>query len=631
MSQSNEYFSSTEIKRIDEHKRFTAERYLKTTDYNPTAKELPQKGKEFFDSGTQQSATKRKSTLGQKLRKRVSQGTAKAATTSVATTVAAAVGGVVALSTIFAPTPTIDLPQLDVGHNYVSYTIVAEDLQEDMYYFVEIASPYDSYTNDIVEGENQNTVEGLRQGMEYDLTVKGVDATEQQQTTTTYFKKTFYTSFEEVAPPEPPYIPPEPPVVTPETTFALAENLRLTAQNMYSIDYSLENVPDGELFINQLTFYAQYDGQPEMELECFYPALDGTGSYAIEVPWGTSTIDVYAITTITTSEGEQTYQTQPITYTLDTTPQLQLLGTKAHLHNSDYNNTIEVELDFAYSAPDDANVIVQDVSSASVTDAIYTWYNGSLDIVLGQTDNGTLHTFSYYLADGEGHQLTTPQTVTVDSSVTGAWDSFNYLNPTSVTKTYVKHGDNYLENLYIDVQFASSDPDVYYQIVHAGYGDEAVYNTNQPIAVIENVVEPTWLIYNICKDVDGVTYVLYNVAPSGDTASEPYFSSDITEHETGYTVTIRLPDYMPFETDNIQVTVQFEDGTLQTVDIDASQIVANPDYYAYEFTVETQQLPLTIWMSVGIAPSYNDYDTISTQIEMVGTPYKYQEYLIYGG
>ncbi len=627
MSNVKEYFSSQEIKKFDEHKRFTAERYLKVTDYNPTAKELPQKGKEFFGEQTPTTTTKPQSTLGKRLRKNMANTAAKATTTTVATTVAAAVGGVVVLSTMFAPTPAIDLKTLEAGHNYVSYTITADDLQEDMYYFVEIANPYDIYTNELVEGENQQTVEGLRQGMAYDLTVKGVDIDEPQNATTTYFKKTFYTAFEEVVPPD---LPVDPPVVTPETTFALAENLRLTAQNMYSIDYSLENVPDGELFINQLTFYAQYDGQPEMELECFYPALDGTGSFAIEVPWGTSTIDVYATTTITTSEGEQTYHTQPITYTLDTTPQLQLISTKVQLHNEDYNYTTEVDLDFAYSAPEDASVIVQDISSAGVTDAIYTWYNGTFDIVLGQTDNGTLHTYSYYLVDSEGNQLTTPQTVTVDSSVTGTWDSFNYLNPNSITKTYTKYGDTYLENLYIDVQFASSDPDVYYQIVHAGYGDETEFNTRQPIAVIENTVQPTWIIYNICKDVDGVTYVLYNVAPSGDTASEPYFSSDITEHETGYTVTVQLPDYIPFERDTIKVTVQFEDGTLQTVDIDASQIVENAELYAYEFSLETQQLPIAIWMSIGVAPSYNDFDTISTQIEMAGTPYKYQEYLIYG-
>ena len=66
----------------------------------------------------------------------MTQNTATAATTSVATTVAAAVGGVVVLSTMFAPTPTIDLQTLDAGHNFVSYTITAEDLQEDIYYFV---------------------------------------------------------------------------------------------------------------------------------------------------------------------------------------------------------------------------------------------------------------------------------------------------------------------------------------------------------------------------------------------------------------------------------------------------------------------------------------------------------------
>ena len=143
MSNVKEYFSSQEIKKFDEHKRFTAERYLKVTDYNPTAKELPQKGKEFFDQAQAESTQKQKSTIGQKLRKNMTQTTAKAATTSVATTVAAAVGGVVVLSTMFAPTPTIDLQTLDAGHNVVSYTITAEDFQEDIYYFVEIANPYD--------------------------------------------------------------------------------------------------------------------------------------------------------------------------------------------------------------------------------------------------------------------------------------------------------------------------------------------------------------------------------------------------------------------------------------------------------------------------------------------------------
>ena len=139
MSKVNEYFTSTEFKKIDEHKKFTAERYLKTTDYNPTAKELPQKGKEFFEQASD-STPKQKSTIGQKLRKKMSQNATKATTTSAATTVAAAVGGVVVLSSMFAPMPIIDLQNMDVGNNYVSYTITAEDLQEDMYYFIEIAN-----------------------------------------------------------------------------------------------------------------------------------------------------------------------------------------------------------------------------------------------------------------------------------------------------------------------------------------------------------------------------------------------------------------------------------------------------------------------------------------------------------
>jgi len=613
LSQVNEYFSSTEIKKVDEHKRFTAERYLKVTDYNPTAKELPQKGKEFFDSGTQQSATKRKSTLGQKLRKKMAQGTAKTTTTTVATTVAAAVGSVVVLSTMFAPTPNIDLPQLDVGQDYVTYTIVADDLQEEMYYFVEISNPYDTYTNDLVEGENTQTVTGLRQGMAYNLAVKGVD--EQKQTSTTYFKQSFYTTANKA------------------TTFTLADTLRLSGENVYSVDYALTNEVDQSIVIDQMYFYVTFDNLPEEKLECYYPAYNGVGSFEITVPWGTTSLQMYATAYVSTADGVESYQTSSLTYAVDTAPTLHLLDTRVHLHDNDYNNSTEVDLTFAYSAPEGSNVIVQDVSAASVTDAIYTWYNGTYEIALGQTDSDTLHTFSYYLVDSDGNQLTTPQHVTVDSSITGEYQSFNYSNPGDVTKTYTKHGDGYLTNLYINLNFSTTDPDVYYQIAHSAYGYETYYTSRQPIAAIENTYESTGFEYFVCKDVNDITYVLYYVVPSGatDDSTAWNLSCNVVANEADYLIEVAISNAIKFTTEGMQIKIVYEDETQQIFKVDADDVVYSEDSYQHVISITTTQEPFEVWLAVGTNSAYNDYDLINQQIETIGTPYKYEEHQLYGG
>ena len=152
-------------------------------------------------------------------------------------------------------------------------------------------------------------------------------------------------------------------------------------------------------------------------------------------------------------------------------------------------------------------------------------YDLFYDIYIPYENSGEI-TLSYYLSNERGEELSSEQTIIVDTTFEGINYNFNYKNPGDVGITYNSNGSI---NLYIDTNFMCEDEDVYYQIKLINYDLNLTlyYTFKEEIAIITNLPNTNYgITYEVCKDINDIQYSFMNVTPSG------------TINETNYDYTI---------------------------------------------------------------------------------------------
>ena len=120
-------------------------------------------------------------------------------------------------------------------------------------------------------------------------------------------------------------------------------------------------------------------------------------------------------------------------------------------------------------------------------------------------------TYTMYLSNENGDKLSNEVAITVDASLEIPKPEFNmiYRNPNEVAVTY--NGDGTV-NLYIKTDFESSDEEVYYQV---RVGNKR-YRSRERVIEITDLEDKSYGIeYDVCKDINGVQYSLFNYHPSG--------------------------------------------------------------------------------------------------------------------
>lgn len=106
------------------------------------------------------------------------------------------VASVVMFTNLVFNTAEFELLEIIEGYDSVSYNLYADNLEEDVDYYINISNSKEIYQFKIVDGENINSIEDLIHNTVYDFVVIGVDAT--NGTSVEYFSIKFYTTAKEL-------------------------------------------------------------------------------------------------------------------------------------------------------------------------------------------------------------------------------------------------------------------------------------------------------------------------------------------------------------------------------------------------------------------------------------------------
>ena len=103
-----------------------------------------------------------------------------------------------------------------------------------------------------------------------------------------------------------------------------------------------------------------------------------------------------------------------------------------------------------------------------------------------------------------------------------------YLAGTNPSEIGITYNDDGTINMYIPTQFEADMDELYYQIT---IGDIR-YTSRDKIARIEGIPNiPYAVIYDVCIDIDGKTYSIFNTVPSGMANEEySYFDANLVDN-----------------------------------------------------------------------------------------------------
>ena len=228
------------------------------------------------------------------------------------------------------------------------------------------------------------------------------------------------------------------------------------------------------------------------------------------------------------------------------------------------------------------------ISEYYYNDAFVIYYNATGEI-----------TYTMYLSNENGDKLSTEALVTIDTSVEKPTPEYNmiYTNPGDVGVTY---NDDGTINMYFVTNFETTDEELYYQV---RVGDKR-YISREKILEITSLQDKTYSIeYDICKDINGKQYSIYNIYPSG-TANDSFI-------ENGYAIeyasdtTLNLQFYlglMYFDLNSIKIIA----STGEEISLSESDFIYDSENRVHKATITFKEIVeyATIYMDAN--PSYGD-------------------------
>ena len=189
----NEYNYFDETQNFQEYQKID---YIK----NPNNKEIYSPNSEVLisneygeDKLKKRSSIKKDTSAIRKLVQKVTE-TASSIAGGIAATATVAVTSIILFTSIVINPPKIELLNLDVGYDYVSYNLYIDEMNESMEYYSIVSNNDDSYEFELTEGENKTTVYNLKHGLEYELSVIGIGNEDGE--VVKYYNKKFYTNIE---------------------------------------------------------------------------------------------------------------------------------------------------------------------------------------------------------------------------------------------------------------------------------------------------------------------------------------------------------------------------------------------------------------------------------------------------
>ncbi len=492
-----EFYYSKEYNSTTEYKTITAEAYT-------ASKEIADIGEEIAKSGEEMTTTSKKTVT----KKKDSQSFVKSLLNSikgVAVTATVAVAAVVGVTTV-APSPKVDLLELNAGGTYVEYVISVAKMQSDLQYYVVISTSNEDDIRFLVEGEGvyNNKAEGLKPEWEYSLSFVSYDETWGERV---YFEKTFQTT---------------------EKTNDYPEE-------------DLPEIPQYAVGISKVTALALN----EVRIDFWSKNLEADCNVELQIDYGNPNDNTTVMVTkrdlergyVTLSilETATSFTVQPILKYGENQEEMQFTA-----FESDLSNCFEVDVKvntlthqvLLFLKGSTANASYVEISGSSnlqeyVMQEISIDYDSMLDLL----------EYTIVLTDEMGEKLTNEVNLTINISPqpVGGY-VFNYKNPNDVGITYNEDGTI---NVYIKTDFESADEKIYYEVQ---LGNKR-FISRESIFVAEALPDDIYtLIYRICYDYNGVQYYVNEIVPSG--VVNEFYAGYMPNYElVGNTFTITVYDY----------------------------------------------------------------------------------------
>ncbi len=547
-----EHYYSKEYNVTTEYQAFPAEVYIKPKEQNYLGLENAKTGTEatpLQNSNTKNKTQKHQSSsLIEKLFNSI-----KGVATATTVVAVAVVGSAV----ISSSTPKVELVNFEVKNTSVQYEMVIDDIDYDKEYSIVISTTNEEDIEFSVSdnGVYESVVEGLKPEWEYSLSFVSFD---EYLGKTVIFEKVFQTFKELSLPPEEPSLPPEEP------------NYQLTVTGV-----SLVGIDEAEVYFN---FDNLDETCSEIYFELEYSAdIEKDSIYLEESDFIKGYVTLYLI-------GDYN--------SFSLTPIIEYEDGQKKKEFATYNHTFENELDidvfvdtqsgevvfYLKSLSKGASrVVVEDVITGEIVyeDRLYfqptVYYN--------ENSPSTLN-YKVYLVNEDGLKISNDCLVEIDTNFTLNSDFvFNYKNPSEVGITY--NNDETI-NVYIQTDFSSENEDLYYQVK---IGEMRFKSREKIFEAIGLFNDSYSLIYDVCIDVNGVQYSIYNVYPSG------------AINETN------LDAIMEYDISENAVEIYFNSYNLDHIDLDSLQIISsageeifiletdwvlNEDTYSYTTTLQNE-------------------------------------------
>ncbi|MBQ3066436.1 MAG: hypothetical protein IJD18_00250 [Clostridia bacterium] len=385
----------------------------------------------------------------------------------------------VAGATTVAPAPKAQFVHLAVESTQIEYVLSVEELNlQNQYAVVLSTSGEDVATIPIEEdGLHENSIEGLKPEWQYTLSFVQTDEMLGRKV---LLKETFQTKRN---------VTPEPP---PEPTLVFAvDNVEAVGLDQVKVLFHHQDLDE----TCTPEFVVGYPDGTQQTIAL--SARDLANGYA-QTTLEQSATSISVTPVVNFSTGEEPLQLEPFNFQPE-----QLLDADVVVNTNYQMLTIYLK------GMTNGATRVQ-ISDQNTGEIVYNEYLFGSNLTYYYDTSDEVANFAVCLCSEEGEKVSNDVQFSFNPQFShSATYTFNYKNPGDVEVT---QNDDGTINVTIQTDFQSDDSSVYYQVALGDYR----FVSQDATFVAEGLPNETYvLIYHVLVDVDGVTYSLHYVAPSG--------------------------------------------------------------------------------------------------------------------
>lgn len=341
----------------------------------------------------------------------------------------------------------------------------------------------------------------------------------------------------------------------------LLNDKELSGISRYKIPLNVSSKRFDSLYQNSILYYTvSYDGIEQYTSEAYDWEVNTSSFIEIELPTGVSQFSVALSLEYTEKYGKN--QRTVVSDNFSYTNELEFALIDAYADLSYYGGNTGY-LYFGYYAPEGSYVLVTPEGEEGVI----------LESDHYEFTTEGVHNFTYQLFDLNNTPLSEMREISFDVTFNQEYNFYS-ANPGEIIVT---SNDDETINLYIDVQFESENPDIFYKIT---YGNN-VFISKDYLAVIKNVPNQSYPItYQVIYEKNGVRYILSSTTPSGTVDTSFDYTFELFENEENVVISASYPlNFMP----NSSIIIRLNEKELE---VSQDDIVFNESTYTYDIVLD---------------------------------------------